>query len=198
MMNDVLNRIWTPPSVKTKAKVSLCVCSHRKVDVSIVSQCMPLFANKLFDYSWIPMTGEADISQARSRAASYFYMKTDDDLMLFLDDDIIFKEEDVTKLVNNVLDGKFICGAMYVQKPTLGKTIVLEEGESITFSKEAKPQKVVSVPTGMMAISRTVFEKMIAAKRPNGQPLVPLCNQGASWEFYPFFDSQPMVVDGSW
>ena len=41
-------------------------------------------------------------------------------------------------------------------------------------------------------------KKLIEAKKQNGEPLVPLCNQGASWEFYPFFDSQPMKFDGGW
>src|SRR3990167_2183104 len=88
---------------------------------------------------------------------------------------------------------------MYVQKPTLNKTVVLEDGDSITFSKDAKVKKVVSLPTGFMAISRSVFDVLIKAKKPNGDPLVPLCNAGASWAFYPFFDSQPIKMDdGAW
>ena len=190
--------IFTIHKSLKRASVALCVCSHRKVDVNLFAQCMPLFANKKHDYTWIPMTSEADICQARSRASSYFYLNMKDDVLFFIDDDIVFKEEDLSKIVDHVVGGKLICGGMYVAKPTIGKTIVLEDGDSITFSKDAKIKKVIAIPTGFMGISRKVLDIMVNSRNPEGRHFTPLCNANQSWKFYPFFSSQAKNFDGEW
>ena len=180
-----------------RANVTLSVICHRKVNIDVMADLMSVFPNKKHHFTWMPLVNEADVSRARSRVATEF-LKGTDDILFFIDDDIRFKAEDVNKIVDHVVDGKLICGAHYVQKGTIDKTMVMEPGESITFNKDAKVTPCVALPGGFTAYHRTVFEEVLKLKRQDGDPLIPLCNEGASWEFYPFFDSQPMKLDGGW
>jgi len=181
-----------------RAEVCVSIISPRKVSIECVSNIMTIFSQRKHAYEWMPLTGEADVSRARSRVASAF-LKTENDVLLFVDDDIRFKKEDSDKLIDNVVDGKLICGAHYVQKGTIDKTMVMEDGESILFHpNEKEPKKCVALPGGFVAFHRSAFEAVLKLKRHDGDPVIPLCNEGASWEFYPFFDSQPMKMDGGW
>lgn len=176
-----------------RADVAVCVVGHRQINVDVLGDCMSIFGSKKHRFTWMPNIGEADVSRARSRAATYFYKQRTEDIILFIDDDIRFDPEDVEKVINHVISGKLICGAMYVQKGKLDKTLVLEEGDSITFGPNQEVKKVVCIANGFMAIHRKVFE--VLSKQENN----PLCFAGHSWEMYPFFDSQPMKMDnGSW
>lgn len=182
-----------------KADVMVTVCTHRQIDIDVLESIMPLFSNKKHHYTWGPVRGDASIARSRSRAASHFLLNTDLDILLFIDDDIIFKEEDVTKLIDNVVSRKLICGGMYVQKETLDRTVALEDNQTIVFSKESKPEKVLAVSTGFMAIHREVLERMVKAVKPDGDPMFPLCHKDASWKFYPFFSFEPIKkADGNW
>ena len=163
-----------------RADVMLSVISHRQTNIDVMSDCMSLFSNKKHHYTWMPLVNEADISRARSRVATNFYLNSTADVLFFVDDDIRFKREDADKIISHVVDGKLICGAMYVQKGTIDKTGVMEEGEEITFSKDAKePRKMVALPNGFLAIHRNVFEMVLKLKKTDGEPVFPLCNEGA-------------------
>lgn len=192
------SKIWTGPELKAKPKVTLSMCAHRKGDLNIIKNVLGALSSPGFDFSWSPLIGEPDICHARSRIATHFYTKTDDEVLVFIDDDVDFKESDLKKIINHVLDGKLICGGMYVQKGTCKGTLMMEEGDSIVFSADSPPKKIVAIPTGFMAIHRKVFDVLAKAKTPSGEPLVPLCDEGQSFECYPFFLSQKMKVEGKW
>lgn len=175
---------WVNKALK-RAEVYFCVCTREDIGVKVMQDCIGLSRTK-HKFHWQPMEGDSLISRARSRAASNF-LKTKCDVLFFLDDDVIFEPEDAAKIVDHVLAGKLICGGMYVKKGLLDPTLVLEQGDSMTFCKEAKPQKVVVASTGFLAIHRSVFEVMLLAKNSSGEPKYPLCAEKAPWAYYPFF-----------
>ena len=167
-----------------RADVLLSVVTHRYLDIDVMGSCMSLFANKKHNYVWSPIRGDALVSRGRSRVASFFLQDREEDVLMFVDDDVVFSEADATRLVDFVLETKEICCGMYVQKGTGGSTMLLNDGQSMTFSKKAKPQKVLAGSTGFMAIHRDVFKKIIEAK------LIPLCHPD-DLKFYPFFQPEP-------
>ncbi len=172
-----------------RADVMLAVCSHRWFDIDAMTSAMSLFANKKHHFTWAPVRGDALISRARSRTASFFLRERTEDVLFFLDDDIMFTEADATKLIDDVVGGCDIVGGMYVQKGALDKTCVLKEGDSITFSKDAKPKEVLAVSAGFMAIHRRVFEKMSRT--------IPLVN-AANTKYHTFFQPFNKQIDGQW
>lgn len=172
-----------------KADVLLTVCTHRTIDVDVMRSIMNLAAQTKHNFVWSPVRGDALIDRARSRVASYFLLDRTEDVLLFIDDDIVFEPADAIKLIDCVVNGADVAGANYLQKGTLEKTYVPFDGQSVTFSKDAKPVEVEAVSSGFMAIHRRVFEKL--------SKTVPLCHPG-TLNFYPFFQPYPTEKNGRW
>ena len=165
----------------------LSVCSHRTIDIDTLTDVMGLFGNSKHSITWCPIRGDALIARARSRAASYFLMERNEDILFFLDDDVIFKPEDVIKVVDDIMDGRDIVAGMYVQKQEgAPKNCVLLPGDSLLFSRNEKPQEVQCANTGFMAIHRRVFEKMAKEGALLPEPMaIHYCED---LNFLPFFD----------
>lgn len=152
-----------------KARVLISVCAHRTIDIDTMVNLMSLFGTNKHSISFCPIRGDALISRARSRAASYFLLERKEDILFFLDDDIRFDSADFFKVIDHIIDGKDIVAGMYVQKsPTADKNCVLLKGDSMTFSRDSPIQEVQCANTGFMGISRSVFEKM--SKEGEGLP----------------------------
>ena len=172
-----------------KLDVMLTIFTHQNIHVSVMRSIMALAKESKHNINWSPIEGEALIDRARSRAASYFLLNSKDDVLCFLDEDVIFKPSDLTKIIDAIACGADICGGPYIQKGTLGKTWVQFDGQEITFGKGSKPVEVEAVATGFMAIHRRVFEQL--AKD------LPLCHPGTI-NFYPFFQPFPALKKGKW
>lgn len=167
--------------------VLVSVCTHRTIDIDVLSGVMGLFGQKEHSFTWCPIRGDALIDRARSRVASYFLQDRKEDVILFIDDDVVFDPKDAIRLIDGVKNGCDIVGGMYVQKGTLAKTCVLKNGQIVTFKRSAVPEEVEAIATGFMAIHRKVFEKM--------SETVPLCHPN-DLKFYPFFQPFPKEKDG--
>src|SRR3990167_5387262 len=173
-----------------KADVLLSVCTHRNIDIDSVTSVMGLFGTGRHSFTWCPVRGDALIDRARSRIASYFLLERKEDVLVFLDDDVLFQPQDVVRLVDNVVNGCGVVAGMYVQKGTGAKNAVFMSGQEVMFSKDAVPVEVQCVNTGFMAIARNVLEKMV---RDNA---VPFCDD---LKFYPFFNPFPKQTEnGKW
>ena len=172
-----------------KADVMLTICTHRDIHVSVMRSIMSLAKEGKHNINWSPVEGEALIDRARSRAATFFLLNSNDDILFFLDEDVIFKPADMTKVIDAVVNGADVCGGAYIQKGVLGKTWVQFDGQEITFKKDANPTEVEACATGFMAIHRRVLESL--AKD------LPLCHPGTI-NFYPFFQPFPTVKNGKW
>ena len=170
-----------------KAEVFLTVCTHRTIDIDVMRSIMDLAAETKHKFIWSPVRGDALIDRARSRAASYFLQETNAEILLFIDDDIVFHPKQAIKLIDNIMDGADVCGAPYIQKGTLGKTWVQFDGQEITFKKDAPVVEVEAVSTGFMAIHRKVFEKLSKVKN---------LLHPKTLKFYHFFEPHESEKDG--
>ena len=169
--------------------VFLTVCTHRTVDIDVMSSIMSLAAETKHNFAFAPIRGDALIDRARSRAASYFLFERDEEVLLFLDDDVVFDSAAAIKLIDDIESGADIAGGMYVQKGTLEKTCVFFDGQTVAFKKDAPRVEVEAVATGFMAIHRRVFQKLTET--------VPLCHPG-TLNFYPFFQPFPAMKQNRW
>ena|SRR3990167_8343224 len=161
-----------------KLDVMLTVCTHRTIDIDVMQSIMNLAKESRHSFTWGPVRGDALIERARNRAASYFLLECKEDVLLFIDDDVVFEPKDAIKLIDNVMNGADICSGVYIQKGVLGKTWVQFDGQEIEFSKTSAMVEVEAVPTGFLAIKRKVLEKLSGT--------LPLCHP-KTLKFYPFF-----------
>lgn len=175
-------------------KVTVALCAHRDVKVSVWEN--------LWDLGGCPnprvkvriMDGDALISRSRSRAATWFYEKTDDDLLMFIDDDVKISPFDATQLMNEAYQLNLpIVGAAYVtkSKEKPGFAIRPLENMEMMFGREGKIYEVRSVSTGCMVIRREVLKEFIA------KGIAPKCSHGETY-YYPFFQHEKMIINGAW
>lgn len=188
-MSAVLDQIVK--KALNRADVMLSVCSHRWFDIDAMASAMQLFSNKRHRFTWNPVKGDALIDRARSRVASFFLLERSEDVLFFLDDDVIFREQDAVRLIDDCMKTESVVAGMYVQKGTLEKTCVFFDEQQVTFGEGQKPVEVEAVSTGFMAIHRKVLEKMAHEK------IVPFCHF-SSLKFYPFFQPYPVQKNGEW
>lgn len=125
--------------------------------------------------SQINLTNESLITRARNTLA-HIFLQSDDDALLFIDGDHSFVAEDIIKMVES---GKDLIGAIYPMKSInwanvrkaalLGKenlerysgvfAVNMLKNDTQSFSS-VEPFKVMDIGTGMMFISRKVFNEL--------------------------------------
>jgi hypothetical protein len=118
------------------------------------------------------------------------FLASDNDVCLFLDDDIVFDARDAISICREANERKSIVGAAYTLKQEGGgqfTTKLLKENRSLPFGKDGGVHEVNMLATGFMAIHRSVFEAMAKT--------MPLCECG-EMNFYPFFQPFPAKIEG--
>lgn len=128
--------------------------------------------------------GDALLGRARSREASYF-LESDCDVFLAVDDDIQFNPDDAIKLCKEANERKSIVAATCVIKREEQPWIAskpLENSPPIVFEENSEPVEIKWAGAGMVAVHRSVFEGMI--KHFNMPLLHP-----TDLRFYYFFDT---------
>lgn len=174
--------------------VTLAVCAHRDIKAAVWEN--------LWDTGGCPnpkvtvrvLDGDALISRSRSRAATFFLEKTKDDLLMFIDDDVVVSPMDVTKLMFEAQDLKLpIVGAAYVTKSKTkpGFAVRPLTLDRLQFGTSGKLYEMRSISTGCMVIRREVLEKFISSG------IAPMCRHGNTF-YYPFFQHEKMKIDGIW
>jgi len=107
--------------------------------------------------------GSALIDLCRNRLVKKFLEKTDSDKLLFIDSDIIFKAEDVTRLAWH--SQKYaIVGATYPVRKEPAKFFLKAKGDSLETNQDGLIE-VEGFGAGFVMIDRNVFTRM--------KPLVP-------------------------
>lgn len=128
--------------------------------------------------------GDAMIDRARSQEATMFYRDTDADILLFLDDDIRYKPDEIIHMCREAYRLKTIVGAAYVVKKEDITWITPKplNSDPIYFGDKVNSGTVEVrwVAGGAMAIHRNVLTDMI-----HELPL-PLCHP-KDMKFWPFF-----------
>ena len=145
-------------------KVFVSMCVHRSMDAGGWNSLLRFMLCPNPKVSLSQRRGEADIGRSRSIEATNFYLDTDADVLMFIDDDIVYDELDAVKLCRLAYEKKSVVGATYIIKKadrTSKITTRLWDGQEIYFAKKAPPEKVMFVSNGFMAIHREVFTDMI-------------------------------------
>lgn len=148
---------------------------------------------------WAPLWNDALIGRSRSLMTSKF-LETDADVMVIIDDDIVFEWEDFWKLVEGARETKSVYGGLYVTRSTEPHiTSRLFPGASLDFHKtpQRRPIEIQYLATGFWAMHRDLVEAMVGAhfEDADGGHTVGLCSQGGPEAFYPFFMPFQVVED---
>jgi hypothetical protein len=127
--------------------------------------------------------GDALVSRARSAAASEC-VRSDADVLLMIDSDIVFDPEDAIRLCERVASGYDIIGALTLTRSEDPRAACIIADEVIMASDQ-DPVQAEYIHTAFCATSRRVLDALV--------PLLPLCHQnGTVIPFWPFY--MPMVV----
>ena len=193
MRTPFLFKSYKPPEALKKAgfKVYCSLCVHRHIDPETFGSVLSLMMCPNPKVTLSRRRGDALIDRARSMEASRFLLKTEADILLFIDDDICFEPSEVVRMLTDMQEQELdIVGAPYVLKQDGGghlTTKLLPENKEILLGKDGKIEQVRAVATGCMAIHRRVLEKMATT--------MPLCSMGNGENFYPFFQPFPKYLE---
>ena len=141
---------------------------------------------------WAPIWNDALIGRSRSLMCTEF-LKTDADVMVIIDDDIVFEPSDFWKIVEGARETRGIYGGAYVTRstePHITSRAMPGSGEQLFASTpERRPIEYQYLATGFWAMHRDVLESMVGADiaDADGSHKIDLCVLGADRPFYPFF-----------
>lgn len=151
---------------------------------------------------WAPIWNDALIGRSRSLMCTEF-LKTDADIMVIIDDDIVFDPDDFWKIVEGARETRGIYGGAYVTRSTEPHITsrALADGKEQIFVEgpERRPVEYQYLATGFWAMHRDVLEAMIGAEfvDADGSHRIDECTLGADRPFYPFFAPfQTLEEDG--
>lgn len=168
-----------------KAVLGMCVYQNIKpVTFKSVLEVLMRDRQIKFDIEF----DDALISRSRNMVAKRF-LDSKYQVLVFIDDDIIFYPEQFFTLLTRCLNGYDIIGGFYPTRA--GKTLAsrLEKGVVVRVPVKSEPVPAEYVSTGFMAIHRRVFEKLVSSnavklaygdriKYPDVEP------------YYPFFEAK--------
>ncbi len=174
--------------------VTVAVCAHREIQAKTFDNLRMLGNCPDPKINVRVLDGDALISRSRSRAASHFLKTTEDELLMFIDDDIVISPFDATKLMQEAHSLALpIVGAAYVTKSKTKSGFAIRPVNSgqMSFGKKGKLYEVQSISTGCMVIRREVLDELI------NKNVTPLCRHGDT-AYYPFFQHQKMIIGDVW
>lgn len=125
--------------------------------------------------------GDALIGRARSVSATEFLNDTKEPYLLFLDGDIVFRPEDVGKILGHLEGGYDLVGGCYAVKD--GSQLSSQGKGGKPLELDGSLQEIDYLATGFMGISRRLLEKMVK------ELSLPLLHKEEWCECYPFFES---------
>lgn len=147
------------------------------------------------------LPGESLITRARNRMVREFLDDTEHTHLLFLDCDLIFDPTTVVRLLTSGFD---VVGGAYAKKgighgvvgnPDYAKVEMVGDDKATVTLPPVKDgfARAKDVGTGCLLISRAAFDKLKAAKRPDGEPaMMPYTDDmGTGAKVWPFFDCGP-------
>ncbi len=178
-----------PQIPKSSFKVLAAMCVHRGVepDAWISLERLRYCADPAF-FAYFH-TGDALIDRARSQVATRFLMSQNFDVLLFLDDDIVYEPDAPIKAARLVHEQNLdiVCAA-YAKKQSENTNLNIKclDDQPMIFGEGGHVQEIMYGSTGFMAINKKVLRKMAET--------MPLCHP-EDMNFYPFFQPFPYEVD---
>ena len=148
---------------KSSWKIHASLCIHRVIDSGALDSMIRLLHWPNPRVSFSRTTGDAMIDRARSQEATMFYKQTDADILLFLDDDISYKPEQIVRMCKEAYERKTIVCGPYVNKREEFTWITSKplDGEPIFFKEDGGLLEIKWGATGCMAIHRNVFTDLL-------------------------------------
>lgn len=140
---------------------------------------------------WAPLWNDALIGRSRSIMCTEF-LKTDADIMVIIDDDIVFEPSDFWKIVEGARDTRGVYGGAYVTRSAEPHiTSRHYPGTDLVFAQtpQRRPVEYQYLATGFMAIHRDVFEAMLKTEFEDayGRHRLEQVELGGDRPFVPFF-----------
>jgi SAM-dependent methyltransferase len=138
-----------------------------------------------------PIWNDALIGRSRSLMCTEF-LKTDADVMVIIDDDIVFEPADFWKIVEGCRETRSVYGGAYVTRsvtPHITSRAWPGTEAYFGFTPNRRPVEYQYLATGFFALHRDVLEALIDAEiaDADGTHKVSSCTLGADRPFYPFF-----------
>jgi len=178
--------IWRQMDVRTATAVYASIASN-PTDEQVV---------------WEPLWNDALISRSRSLMATKFltdeHLK-DCDVMVIVDDDVVWQAEDFWKIVEGCRETRSIYGGVYVTRshsdPHISSRLFSGSAIDIRQTPERRPIELEYLATGFMAVHRDVFEKMLEGEFRDafGVHRIVKVTKGADRPFWPFFS--PFIIE---
>jgi hypothetical protein len=112
-------------------------------------------------FEWSTPYNESLITRGRNNIVSEF-LETDYQALMFIDADIMFTPEDVSKLWNHICEGKGVVCGIYPMKKLGEDTTAWVDGKLVPRETLSGLTEVDFAGTGFMMINRDVLEKMIS------------------------------------
>jgi len=166
----------------------------RQINVRTMSAMMAAIVNNPSGEHliWAPIWNDALIGRSRSIMCTEF-LKTECDVMVIIDDDIVFEWEDFWKIVEGARDTRGIYGGAYVTRsttPHISSRAIPGSGEQVFAAGPVRrPHEYQYLATGFFAIHRDVLESMKGQEFTDayGTHRMEEVALGADRPFVPFF-----------
>ena len=178
--------------------LAIYTCAHREINAGTASAMEIFRLTSKINYLWLILTGDALIGRARSICCSKFLENyrakkvSSAPYMLFLDDDILFRPDDINRIYRDMKDGHdLVAGAYPVKDGT--ELAAFGYGEDVPFDGRLIPCHYLA--TGFMGISARLLEKMVTELKmthwneKSELMNIPLLHKGLWCECYPFFEN---------
>lgn len=144
---------------------------------------------------WEPLWNDALIARSRSLLASKFMESpdlADADVMVMIDDDIVFEPQDFWKLVEGARATRGIYAGAYVtrsDRPHLASRTLPGTRLEFRQTPDRRPIEIQYAATGFVAVHRDVFTALLAGefRDADGTHRIHRTVRGGNAPFWPFF-----------
>jgi Methyltransferase domain len=186
-------RVWRRLREAGGQRAGLLLCAYRSVSLRTAQSLLDLCAGKaaLEGNRWRVRIkgGDALIARSRSIILTSWHRETNDDVCLFVDDDVVFSAQDADRLTELCRGGHdIICGAYPVHDGSHLACRFLEGTGEVSFGPGQPPLEIACAATGFMAVHRRVFDHLIE------RGYMPLCHADQPWSFYPLFQPRSVLT----
>ncbi len=166
----------------------------RDINVRTMSSLMTAIANapQTEEVIWAPIWNDALLGRSRSVMVSEF-LKTDCDVMVIIDQDIVFEPDDMWKIVEGARATESLYGAAYVTRSTephiTSRVMPGVQEQIFAATPERRPVEYQYLATGFWAMPRAMVEAMVGAQFVDayGTHKIEEVELGADRPFTPFF-----------
>lgn len=172
-------RVWRRVREACVPRATLMVCAYRSVSLPTFRAVLDS-QRALHDQGWrVYLGGEAGIHRSRNIAASKWYRGTADDVFVMLDDDLVFRPDDLARLTDLCRNGHDIICAAYPVRDG-GHLALRQQGGPVTFGPAMPPVEITYAATGFLAVHRRVLDALV--------PTLPLLHANTPFAHWGFFD----------